>query len=78
MIMARNGINRGQTSSIEISDSSAKYDIDMSAVKFKKGSIKLADLLFKPGSLASDVPSLVIVHLGGGVKGRPQAFRLND
>ncbi|KAH6961928.1 X-Pro dipeptidyl-peptidase protein [Ilyonectria sp. MPI-CAGE-AT-0026] len=40
----------------------------MSAVSITKGSIKLAGLVFKPSSLSTKAPGLVVVHPTGGVK----------
>ncbi|KAH8683856.1 Alpha/Beta hydrolase protein [Ilyonectria robusta] len=40
----------------------------MSAVSVTKGSIKLASLVFKPFSLSTKAPGVVIIHPTGGVK----------
>ncbi|KAM0283907.1 hypothetical protein ACHAQH_002289 [Verticillium albo-atrum] len=42
--------------------------ITTAAISIPKGSIKLAGLLFKPASLTSKIPGIVIVHPTGGVK----------
>lgn len=40
----------------------------MSAISIIKGSIQLAGLLFKPSSLPTKAPGVVIIHPSGGVK----------